>query len=333
MNAQTAHNHITSETTDTSVHIPVLYREVLDSLQLRAGGRYIDATLGGAGHAQGILTETAPDGALLALDADPAAIARGAQLLQAYSERVTLVCANFGDLQIIAHQRAFYPVDGVLFDLGFSSFQLADAERGFSLRSDGPLDMRFSPQQATSAAELVNRLPEAELARILWEYGEERFSRRIARAIVAQRPLHTTGELTELIVRVMPRQQRLHPATRTFQALRIAVNDELQVLRAALAQAVALLAPWSRLVVISFHSLEDRIVKHFFLQESRDCICPAERIICACDHRATLRIVTKKPLTPQAAEREANPRSRSAKLRVAYKLVVDDKEEENENGN
>ncbi len=306
-----------------SLHIPVLYREALEALQLRDGGRYVDATLGGAGHAKGILEETAPSGQLLGLDADPAAIERGEQFLQAYKERVTLVCANFIELQSVAHQRNFYPVNGILFDLGLSSFQLADAERGFSLRTDGPLDMRFDPQQSTTAADLVNTLPERELAQILWEYGEERLSRRIARAVVAQRPLRTTGELAELIVQVMPRQKRLHPATRTFQALRIAVNDELQALRDALAQAVDLLAPLGRVVVISFHSLEDRIVKHFFRREARDCICPSESFFCTCDHRATLSIINKKPITPQPKEREENPRSRSAKMRVAYKLPLD----------
>ena len=302
-------------------HIPVLYQEVLRGLQVKPGGRYIDGTLGGGSHAAGVLEKSSPAGRLLGIDADPTAIAISAERLAPYGPRVTLVDANFTRLADIASQYGFRPADGILFDLGLSSLQLARGERGFSFQLDGPLDMRFNPHQGKPASEMVNKLSAPELADILHCYGEERQARRIARAIVAARPIHTTRQLAEVVTRAVGRRGRIHPATRTFQALRIAVNDELSALSQALPQAVELLAPQGRLVVISYHSLEDRLVKQFCRQESQDCICPPEVPVCCCDHRATLEIVTKKPITPSEPELKANPRSRSAKLRIAARLA------------
>ncbi|MBL7183801.1 MAG: 16S rRNA (cytosine(1402)-N(4))-methyltransferase RsmH [Anaerolineae bacterium] len=301
-------------------HIPVLYQEGLAGLQIRPGGRYIDGTVGGGGHAHGILVASAPDGELLGIDADPMAVASAGERLAEFGRRVTLVQGNFVDLEEIALEHGFGSVDGILFDLGLSSLQLEAAGRGFSFQLDGPLDMRFDPSQMTTAADLVNDLSVEELASILFRYGEEPRARRIARAIVAERPINTTGELAALVSASVGRRRRLHPATRTFQALRMAVNEEMECLAEALPQALRLLASGGRLTVISFHSLEDRLVKQFFRREARDCLCPPEVPVCVCSHRATLGIVTKKPIRPSAEEVAANPRSRSAKLRVAYRL-------------
>lgn len=301
-------------------HIPVLYQEVLTGLQIKPGGRYIDATVGGGGHASGILVASAPDGELLGLDADPMAVALAGERLAEFGKRVTLGQGNFADLEGIALEHGFCPVDGILFDLGLSSLQLEAAGRGFSFQLDGPLDMRFDPSQTTTAADLVNGLSVEELADILSRYGEEPRSRRIARAIVAERPINTTGELAALVERTVGRRRRLHPATRTFQALRVVVNEELECLAEALPQALGLLMSGGRLAIISFHSLEDRKVKQFFRNEARDCLCPPEVPVCTCGHRATLGIVTRKPIRPSAEEVAANPRSRSARLRIAYRL-------------
>jgi 16S rRNA (cytosine1402-N4)-methyltransferase len=222
----------------------------------------------------------------------------------------------------VARARYFVPADGILFDLGLSSLQLADPLRGFAFMTEGPLDMRFDPvADGPTAAALVNELSHKELTAILYQYGEEVQARRVAEAIVAARPLYTTQELVSVIEQVVKRRSRIHPATRTFQALRIAVNDELAALEAALPQAVEILAPGGRLAVISFHSLEDRIVKRFMRRESRDCVCPPESPICICDHRATLRLVSRRPIRPTAEEVAANPRARSARLRVAERIV------------
>lgn len=303
------------------IHIPVLFQAVLDGLQVRPGGRYIDATVGGGGHAAGILASSSPDGCLLGLDRDPAAVETAHARLTPYAGRVVLVCSSFGRLAEIARARDFVPADGVLFDLGLSSLQLADPTRGFAFRTDGPLDMRFDPTTGgPTAADLVNELPAEELAALLYRYGEERQARRIVEAIVAARPLHTTKELAAVVEGVVGRRGRIHPATRTFQALRIAVNDELAALEAALPRAVEVLAPGGRLAVISFHSLEDRLVKRFMRRESRDCICSPEVPVCTCNHKATLGLVTRKPVRPTADEIAANPRSRSARLRVAERM-------------
>lgn len=289
-------------------------------LQPRPGGRYIDGTVGGGGHARGLLEASSPDGCLLGIDADPTAIGVARQHLAEYGTRAVLVNANFADLKEVAVQHGFCPVDGILLDLGLSSLQLEQGERGFSFQVEGPLDMRFNPRQERTAADVVNTFPEDQLADLLRRYGQEPAARRIARAIVAQRPIATTTELAEIVRRAVPRRRRLHPATRTFQALRIAVNEELDALSKALPQAVELLAPGGRLAVISFHSLEDRIVKDFFREQARGCICPPHVPVCVCHHQPTLVILTKKPIRPSETEVQRNPRSRSARLRLASRL-------------
>jgi len=302
---------------DETEHISVLLNEAIHHLGVVPGGRYIDTTTGAGGHSTAILTASAPDGRLLAMDADPQAIARSRERLRPWGDRVTLAVANFRSLREVARSHGFTSVHGILMDLGLSSVQLGSPGRGFSLQSEGPLDMRFDPRHGLSAADLLDQATEEEIAQILWRYGEERASRRIARAIVEHRPITRTRELAEIVSRAAPRRGKIHPATKTFQALRIAVNDELAALTEALPQAIELLGPAGRLVVISFHSLEDRIVKRFFLREARDCICPPELPICQCDHRATLRVITAKPVRPTPEEVRANPRSRSARLRAA----------------
>lgn len=301
-------------------HIPVLYEEVLAGLQVRPGGRYVDATLGAGGHATGILQASAPDGQLLGLDADPDAVSYAREKLRHFGQRAVLWVGNFRHLGTVASALSFAQADGILMDLGLSSRQLEDAARGFSFAHEGPLDMRMDPGQRQTAADLVNTLPQEALADLLWRYGEERHSRRIARAIVAARPVSRTDELAELVARIVGRRDKIHPATRTFQALRIAVNQELDALEAALPQARDILRPGGRLAVIAFHSLEDRLVKQFFRRESTDCLCPPEVPVCSCEHQATLKEITRKPIRPPAAEVAQNPRSRSARLRVAERL-------------
>ena len=286
----------------------------------RPDGCYIDATVGAGGHAKGILTASQPRGRLLGIDADPLALALARERLAEFGDRATLVQGNFAQLASIASDRGFVKVDGILFDLGLSSMQLAAPERGFSFRRDGPLDMRFDPASLTTAADLVNELEQRELVAIFRRYGQERHARPIARAIVSARPLRSTLELSTLIERVVGRRERIHPATRTFQALRIAVNDELSVLRKALPQALELLSTGGRLAIISFHSLEDRIVKQFLAMEARDCICPPDLPACVCGHRARLTIIARQPIRPSEEEIAANPRSRSARLRVAIRI-------------
>lgn len=302
------------------LHVPVLYNEVLEWLTPTTPEHYIDGTVGAGGHAWEILEASSPDGQLLGLDADPKALKIARERLADFGDRITLVHANFDTLETVAPAYGFEAVAGILLDLGLSSMQLADTTRGFSFQEEGPLDMRFDPRQPQMAADLVNNLPADELADILRRYGEERYSRRIAQAIEAERPVHTTQELVAIIERVVPTREKVHPATRTFQALRIATNDELGALERALPQAVDLLKPGGRLAIISFHSLEDRIVKHSFREAAQDCICPPELPICVCDHEPTLKVLTKKPITPSTNEIEHNPRSRSAKLRVAARV-------------
>ena len=318
----------TQKTVRAEGHVPVMYDVVLAQLALKPGDHVIDGTLGGAGHALGMLQATAPDGRLLGLDSDPKAIARARERLAPFRQRVVLVQSSFRTLETVVCTQHFPSADGVLLDLGLSSYQLAAPERGFSFVKDGPLDMRFDPDQGPTAADLVNQLSEEELAEILYRYGEERKSRRIARAIVAAGPLETTLELADVIARAMGgsqrrsgrRKRRLHPATRSFQALRIAVNDELGALEAVLPQAVGALRSGGRIVVISFHSLEDRVVKRFFRREAKDCICPPEQPVCNCQHQPTLRVITRRPLRPDELEVAQNPRARSARLRVAERL-------------
>ena len=305
-----------------STHIPVLLQETIEALAVQAGGRYIDCTLGGGGHAAAILDRSSPGGQLLGIDADPEAIKIAKARLEAYGGSTLLVNENFVDLQAICIKYDFYPVHGILFDLGLSSLQLNDKGRGFSFQHDAPLDMRLSPSQEVTAADIVNTSSEAELAHLIKTYGEEGYSHKIAHRIVQERPIKTTLQLARMIEQAIGhRRGRIHPATRTFQALRIAVNHELEHLEAALKQAIGLLGFDGRLVVISYHSLEDRIVKQFMQQESRDCICPPGTPVCVCGHTARLRLITKKVITPSLGEIQLNPRSRSAKLRVAEYVV------------
>ncbi len=307
-------------------HIPVLLAAVVAYLCPRPGGVYVDGTVGGGGHAKALLEASSPTGRLLGLDADPAAVARARTALAPYGERVVLANESFARLLDVVRAEGFWPADGVLLDLGVSSYQLEQAERGFSFQKEAPLDMRFDPRQSGTAADLVNTLSEGELADLIYRYGEERRSRAIARAIVrerARRPLTTTTQLAQVVASVVRgRPGGIHPATRTFQALRIAVNHELEALASALPQAVEALRPGGRLAVITFHSLEDRIVKRFMKNEAAGCICPPRLPVCACGQRPRLALVTKKPVVPGAAEVAANPRSRSAKLRVAERLEV-----------
>jgi len=303
-------------------HIPVLYDAVMASLAPESGGRYIDGTVGLGGHAQGLLEASAPDGELLGLDADPQALEQARANLASFAARITLVQGRHHNLGEIASRQGWRQVDGILLDLGVSSLQLDKAERGFSFREDGALDMRLGPDGTQTAADLVNDLSERELADLIYAFGEERYSRRIASAICRERPFRGTARLAEVVARAVPNRsrQRIHPATRTFQALRIAVNDELESLRQVLPQALDLLKPGGRLAVIAFHSLEDRIVKQYLVRESKDCICPSELPACVCDHRATVRLLTRKPVRPSEQEVAENPRSSSARLRVAEKL-------------
>ncbi|MFH1662333.1 MAG: 16S rRNA (cytosine(1402)-N(4))-methyltransferase RsmH [Chloroflexota bacterium] len=309
----------------SSHHTPVMLKEAIESLSIQPGGRYIDCTLGGGGHAAAIMEHSAPGGQLLGIDADPEAIKVAQTRLKAYGGSVLLVNDNFVNLEAICIKNDFKPVHGVLFDLGLSSLQLNGSNRGFSFQYGAPLDMRFNPDQEITAADIVNTFAEAELARLIWEYGEEGYSRRIARYIMNERPIKTTLELAQLVERAVgSRRGKIHPATKTFQALRIAVNDELKHLELVLKQAVNLLGFEGRLVVISYHSLEDRIVKRFFKQESSDCICPPQSMSCTCNHTARLRLITKKAISPSIEEVKINPRSRSAKLRVVERVVTNE---------
>ncbi len=292
-------------------HEPVLYGEVLTALSPRSGGKYIDATIGAGGHAAGILERSSPDGRLLGIDLDVDALQLARETLANYGSRAILVQGSFAFLGDIARRHGFFPADGVLLDLGLSTMQLTAPERGFSFQLEGPLDMRFDQSADLTADDLVNTLPEAELADLLYRYGEERRSRRIARAIVTARPLRTTIELADVVARALGRRGRINPATRTFMALRVAVNRELEALAEGLEQAVQSLAPGGRIAVISFHSLEDRIVKRYLREQAT-----AE----AGGFGPTLRLPKRKPIRPSGAERERNPASRSAKLRVGERI-------------
>jgi len=302
-------------------HIPVLRDAVVRLLHPEAGQAYFDGTAGYGGHAAAIAEAVGPGGRLILVDRDRQAVSA---LQQRFGGRADVrhddYCHAAAELQA-----AGTTVDMVLLDLGVSSPQLDQAARGFSFAQDGPLDMRMDPSRGDSAADLVNMMGERELADLIYRYGEEPRSRRIAAAIVAARPLATTGQLAEVVVGAIGRHGQLHPATRTFQALRIAVNDELQQLTAALPIVVDILNPGGRLAVISFHSLEDRIVKEFFRRQSRDCICPPQQPVCTCNHHASLKLLTKSPV---AGTQDAfNPRARSAKLRAAAKLTPKPKKE------
>ena len=315
---------------DPVTHVPVMADEVVEMLAPVAGSRHVDATLGGGGHAERILESSRPDGRLLGLDADGAAIARvRARLGKRYGDRLALVQSNFRELATVAPEAGFVEVDGCFFDLGLSSFQLADEDRGFGFRTGGPLDMRFDTSRGVPASELIATLDARELTALFRQYGEEPFAGRIARSIVETRraaPIRTAEELAALIARVTPGRapgrRRVHPATRVFQALRIAVNEELDALQAGLAAAVDLLRPGGRLVVLSYHSLEDRIVKRFLQAERRGCTCPPEAPVCVCGRQPRLRLLAPKGLVPTATEIATNPRARSARLRAAERIAA-----------
>lgn len=303
------------------MHEPVLYQEVIHALRPHSDGFYVDGTVGAGGHAEGILESSAPGGHLLGLDVDPDALEIAKRRLAPFSSRVNLMRASYSTLKMQLDAMEWEGIDGVLLDLGLSSMQLESPERGFSFRFDAPLDMRFDPDGDVTATDLVNGLSEEELAELIYRYGEERKARQVARAIVAARPVSSTLQLAEVVARVTGGgRSGIHPATRTFQALRIATNNELEALEAFLPQAVQTLNSEGRLVVIAFHSLEDRIVKQFVRRESRDCICPPQQPVCTCDHKASLLEITRKPVRPSEMEIETNPRARSARLRVAEKL-------------
>lgn len=308
-------------------HTPVLVKEAVGALAVQPGGRYIDCTMGGGGQAVAILEQSSPGGQLLGIDADPGAVRMARARLETYSDSILLINENFSNLQSICYKYDFYPVHGILFDLGLSSFQLNGDARGFSFQHEAVLDMRLSPDQEVTAGDIVNQFPESELARLIRMYGEEVGSRRIARRIVQGRPIETTLQLARIVERAVGgRKGKIHPATKTFQALRIAVNHELENLEAALKQALNLLGVGGRLVVISYHSLDDRIVKRFMQRESKDCICPPGMPGCVCGHTANLRLINKRVITPSPEEVELNPRSRSAKLRAAERIINQDEQ-------
>ncbi len=301
-------------------HRPVLPEETLRFLARQAGGIYVDGTLGEGGHAQSILDASAPDGMVLGIDRDPRALAVSARRLRGYGQRVRLAHGSYAAMTRIAAANGITAAAGILLDLGFSSRQIDSPGYGFSFQRDEPLDMRYDPEGAT-AADLVNSLNERELADVIFQNGEERRSRAIARAIVNARPVNTTGQLADLVTRAVGgRRTGQHPATRTFQALRIAVNRELEHLATGLDQAQELLSIGGRLVVISYHSLEDRLVKGWLDRASATCICPPDLPVCVCDQAPTLRLVQRRTVRPTDAERKANPRSRSARLRVAERI-------------
>jgi 16S rRNA (cytosine1402-N4)-methyltransferase len=315
-------------------HVPVLLHEVIDNLRPQTDRHFIDGTIGGGGHAQAILEQTGPQGKILGLDRDSMAIRTARENLAVYGDRVTLAQDSFSNIkQIYNEQFAGHQIDGILLDLGLSTLELEDQSRGFSFQIDAPLDMRFDTRQELTAADIVNTWPLPKLTKVIQEYGEERLAYAIAKQIITARlnkKISKTKTLVEAILlafrdklhsnKDVPWIGGLHPATRTFQALRIAVNDEIGSLEAALPQAIDILAPGGRLAVISFHSLEDRIVKNFFRNEAKGCICPPAMPVCQCGHSPRLKIITKHPTKPTEEEIQKNPRSRSALLRVAEKV-------------
>ena len=306
---------------DPLPHLPVLYQQIIHAIRPESPGFYVDGTVGAGGHAWHILEASRPAGHLLGLDVDPQALAIARQRLSVFRDRVILLQASYATLAEQMAKIGWTAVQGIVLDLGVSSMQIDIPERGFSFLADGPLDMRFDPDSQVKAEDLVNHLTEGELADMIWRYGEDRHARRIAQAIIQARPLHTTRQLAEVVARASRGgRNRIHPATRTFQALRISVNQELQSLEGVLPQAVKALAPGGRLAIISFHSLEDRLVKQYFQRESQDCLCPPEQPVCTCHHRASLRVITRHPVVADEAEIQENVRARSAKLRVAEKL-------------
>ncbi len=308
-------------------HIPVLYREIMEIMAPKAGETFVDCTLGGGGHSKGFLERTSPNGRLIGIDQDLEALEAAKKNLAQFGERVRYIHSNYENLSAILAAEAPEGVDGILFDIGVSSHQLDDAERGFSYMHDAPLDMRMDQTKDFSAYEVVNRYSEDELYRIIRDYGEENWAKRIAQFIVEKRKIkaiETTGELVDIIKAAIPKKARMdgsHPAKRTFQAIRIEVNSELEVLEKTIEQAVKNLKKGGRLGIISFHSLEDRIVKEKFKYLAAKCICPPEMPICCCNKVAEVKILTKKPITAQNDELMSNSRAKSAKFRAVEKIV------------
>jgi 16S rRNA (cytosine1402-N4)-methyltransferase len=305
---------------ENAPHLSVLYNEVLSALSPVSPNKYVDGTAGAGGHSFGILQACAPQGEVLSIDLDPVALDLAGKRLAEFGRRSHLVHGSYADLPEYMAALGWQKISGFLLDLGVSSMQLDMPEKGFSFRQDAPIDMRFNPSAPLTGAELLNESDESELTQILWEYGEEQHARRIVRVIIQNRPITSTLQLAGLIEKAVGRRGGIHPATKTFQALRIAVNEELDNLKDVLPLAVEALEPGGRIAIISFHSLEDRIVKHFFVDESKDCICPPEQPICTCDHQARLKIITRHPIEAGEEETQGNPRARSAKLRVAERI-------------
>ncbi|HCE74976.1 MAG TPA: 16S rRNA (cytosine(1402)-N(4))-methyltransferase [Lachnospiraceae bacterium] len=309
-------------------HKPVMLNEVIDSLKIRPEGTYVDGTLGGAGHSSQIARRLSGEGRLFGFDQDAAAIEAAAKRLEPYKDRVSIIRSNYSEMRERLSELGVRSADGILLDLGVSSYQLDDAQRGFSYRADAPLDMRMDQRQKLSAREVVNGYSIGELTRVIREYGEERFARNIAKHITAERekkPIETTGELISIIKAAIPAKAREgggHPAKRTFQAIRIEVNRELDVLSDSLDGMIDLLADGGRICVITFHSLEDRIVKEVFRRNENPCTCPPEFPVCVCGKKSKGHVITRKPIIPSVEETEENPRSKSAKLRVFERTII-----------
>ena len=307
-------------------HVSVLAEECIQALNLRPGGVYVDGTTGGGGHSLRIAQQLGPAGRLICIDRDEEALAAASRRLEAYRDRVTFVKSNFAQIAQVIEGQGLAGVDGILFDLGVSSYQLDNGDRGFSYMHDAPLDMRMDRSQPFSAWDVVNTYTQEQLRQILWEYGEERYSGRVAAAIVQQReesPIETTGQLAQVIREAMPaaaRREKQHPAKRSFQAIRIEVNGELRAVEQAMEGSVDKLLPGGRLAVISFHSLEDRIVKKIFAQQAKGCTCPPEFPVCVCGKKPMLKLISRGVITAGQKELDENPRARSAKLRVAERI-------------
>lgn len=302
-------------------HRPVMVKEVLEALAIDEIGKFVDCTLGLGGHSLALL-ENLPKGTqLLGIDLDPNAIVYAKKNLLKFNDSIKLECGNFASLDIICKKNSFSKVNCFIFDLGLSSAQLEYGNRGFTFSKEEPLDMRFNPNESQTAANIVNKYSEKDLKKILYNFGEERDAKRIAKAILANRPIQSSLQLSEIIKGNTKYSRRgIHPATKTFQALRIEVNGELENIRQGLLNGIQLLKPGGRIAVISYHSLEDRIVKHCFQEASSNCICPPKIPACRCEHKATIRTISKKVIKPSSLEIDENPRSRSAKLRVAEKI-------------
>ena len=302
-------------------HVPVLCEEIVNYLTPQSCGKYVEGTLGGGGHARSILSASQPDGMLLGLDVDAYAISKSSDYLEGFGERLTIMKSSYVEMDRCIDKLGWEKVNGIILDLGLSSLQLSQPERGFAFSTSGPLDMRFDLAGKLMAGDIVNSWSQTQIANILYEYGDERQSRRIAKALIDSRPIKDTMQLANIVLECKRgKKTRRHPATKTFQALRIAVNKELANIANVLPKAIDILAPGGRLAVIAFHSLEDRLVKRFFKKESQDCICPPEQISCVCRHEASVLLLNRRPIRPTQFEINNNRRSRSAVLRIVEKL-------------